>query len=367
MSDVFFADKREHFHFNVFNKLDILLEKINYKNIIKKNELVAIKIHFGEKGNTGYLNPLYAAHIVRKVKEIGAKPFLTDGSTIYKGTRTDAVSHIETAIKNGFNYATCEAPIIIADGLKGTNCVKINVNGEIVEVGAEVYNADALICLTHFKAHELAGIGGALKNIGMGLASKKGKLKMHTTVSPFVKEKYCIFCKVCFSACPANAISEKNKKAFINSNKCVGCGQCILSCAQKAITINWNIEPIKMMDLMITYVKGILSNKINKMFFINFIEKVSPECDCYGHSDIPIVPDVGVLASIDPVAIDKASADLVNLQEGNKNTSLKSNFKSGEDKFLALHPNCNWMFQIKKAEELGIGSSKYNLIKISEK
>lgn len=369
MVKVFLADKREHFNYNVFNKLEALLKSIEYQKIIKKNDIVAIKIHFGEKGNTGFLNPLYAAHIVKKVKELGAKPFLTDGSTIYKGSRVDAVAHIETAIKNGFGYSTIDAPIIIADGLKGTSCVKVEVNGEyckFIEVGSEFYFADALICMTHFKAHELSGIGGALKNIGMGLAAKSGKLKMHSTVLPFVKSEKCIFCKKCFSVCPVNAFIEKNKKSYIESKVCIGCGQCILNCPTEAIQINWNIEPDQMMKIMLEHAKGILLNKKEKSIFFNFIEKVAPECDCYGHSDTPIVQDVGIACSVDPIAIDKASVDLVNQQEGLKATALKNNFAPGEDKFLALHPKSNWKTQIDYGEQIGVGSSDYEIVRIKK-
>lgn len=367
MSNVYFINKREHYHYNVFDKIKKLLKKIKYSEIIKKNDIVAVKIHFGESGNTGHLNPLYAALIVDELKKIGAKPFLTDGSTLYKGSRGDAVSHLITAIKHGFDYSVIGAPIILADGLKGNSFVKVEITGshcKYVEVGAEFYYADSTICLSHVKGHELTGFGGALKNIGMGLASKAGKLKMHSDVKPFIKKKRCILCKKCFSECAVSAISEVEGKADINQEICTGCGTCITICPLKSIIINWDIMPAKMMEIMIEYVSGILKNKKGKSIFINFIEKVSPECDCLGHSDLPIVQDIGILCSTDPVSIDKASVDLVNNSEGLKNTALKSSFNPGEDKFLDLHPGAPWNIQIDYADKIGVGKKKYNLISI---
>lgn len=367
MSDVLFINKREHYNYNIFDKIRKLLKKIKLSNIVKKDDIVAVKVHFGEEGNTGFLSPLYAACVVQELKKIGAKPFLTDASTLYKGSRGDAVSHLTTAIRHGFDYSVVGAPIIIADGIKGNNFVEVFIDGAIcktVEVASEFYFADAAVCLSHVKGHELAGFGGALKNVGMGLASKAGKLKMHSDVKPFIKKKRCILCKKCFSECAVNAITEEDSKANISQDICVGCGSCIITCPLKSILVNWDIMPGKMMKIMIEYVKGILKNKRNKAIFLNFIEKVSPDCDCFGHSDLSIVQDAGILCSLDPVSVDAASVDIVNNSAGLRNTALKDSFEPGQDKFLDLHPGAPYNIQIDYADEIEIGQKEYNLITI---
>lgn len=366
-SKVYHSNHREHHHHNIYDKVKKLIKAVNLSDIIKKDDIVAIKIHFGEYGNTAYIRPPIVRIFVDAIIEAGGKPFLTDGSTLYKGSRCDAVSHLNTAVKNGFSYSVVNAPLMIADGLKGSSCIKVKIDGkyfEYVELGAETHHADALLILTHFKLHELAAIGGSIKNISMGLAAKSGKLAMHSSVSPEVNGNKCVKCLRCHQICAANAILKKDKSVAIDKNKCAGCAQCIMNCPVGAIDVVWNAASNITQEKMCEYAKGILQSKENKFCCFNFLNRITPECDCYGHSDASITQDIGILASQDIVAIDKASVDLLNAQEGLKNSALKSNFEPGEDKVKGVYPHLDWKPQIEYAEKIGLGNSNYQLVKV---
>ena len=367
MSKVFFTDLRTNPKRNLLNKLEDLLNRTKINEKINKNDIVAIKIHFGEQGNTSYLRPVFLRTIVEKVKNVGGKPFLTDTNTLYTGSRSDAISHITTAIHNGFDYAFVDCPIIIADGLRGASGEKIPINGEIlkeVSIAREIVEADAMIVVTHFKAHELSGFGGSIKNVGMGCATREGKLVQHSTVAPKINNNTCKGCKTCLAYCPAEAISMSSKKAFINPEKCIGCGECIIICAYNAIEIQWNQSPDVFQKKMVEYACGALKGKEKKTVYINFVMQVSPACDCYPNSDAPIVRDIGILASTDPVAIDAASCDLVNNEKSIPNTAIKKPLKKGDDKWRAIYPTIDWNIQLDHAEKSGLGERKYMLVKI---
>jgi len=367
MSNVYFTDLRTSPNRNLFQKLDDLLNRVKISTIIKKDSIIAIKLHFGERGNTAYIRPVFLRIVVNKVKAIGAKPFLTDTTTLYKGSRSDAVSHLTTAILNGFDYAIVDCPIIIADGLHGSHGSKVTINGDIlktVTIAKDIVDADCLIVVTHFKAHELSGFGGALKNVGMGCATKEGKLVQHSMVAPRVNEKNCKGCKLCTGYCPAGAISVTDKKAFINDKKCIGCGECIMICPSRAIEIQF-IQPQDVFQkTMVEHAFGALKGKEKKSLFINFLMQISPACDCYPHNDAPIVQDIGILASTDPVSIDAASCDLVNNEPSLTRTAIKKALKGGEDKWKALFPSIDWNIQLTHAEKLGMGERTYTIIKI---
>jgi len=366
-SKVYFADLKATTKRNLFNKLEDLLEKAEIKSRIKPNRPVAIKLHFGERGNTAFIRPLFLRVVVDKVKEYKGLPFLTDATTLYKGSRSEAVTHLTTAILNGFDYSAVGAPLIIADGIYGNTFVRVKINQQIykeVSIAAEIAHADSLISVAHYKCHELSGFGGALKNIGMGCAAKEGKLSLHSNLAPTVNLDLCIGCGDCVAWCPSAAISLENKKAALNSKRCIGCGECLTICQQEAIDIQWDKNMANFQKKMVEYAYGVLKGKNEKTIFINFITQVSPECDCYSFSDAPIVPDVGIVASTDPVAIDQASTDLVNEQPGNPLSKLKSGLKPGEDKLRALFPEVDWTIQLSYAQELGLGQREYELIKI---
>jgi hypothetical protein len=368
IADVFFMDLKTTSRENLPQKLSRLIKKAGIETILKEHDLTAVKIHFGEQGNTAYIRPIFIRKILQTIKKLKAAPFLTDANTLYVGTRSDSVSHIHTAIENGFSYSSMDnTPIIIADGLVGKSETKINIaqkNCKHVYIASEVVNANALVSVAHFKGHELSGFGGALKNIGMGCASRRGKLDMHSNVSPKIKRKTCIGCRECEKHCPGTAISLKEKKAYIDKDKCIGCGECIVRCPTQSININWNQTVPVFLEKMMEYNLGVLKDKKGKAFFINFITDISPKCDCLPYSESPIVNDVGVLASSDPVALDQACADLVNQQRGLPGTLLKTNLKPGEDKFKGLYPSVDWEHQLEYAQTIGIGTRAYNIVKL---
>lgn len=375
-SSVFFSDLKVESGKTLLDKLDILLDRANLRGKIKEKDLVAIKLHFGEKGNTAYVRPIFLRKVVDRVKQYKGKPFLTDTNTLYVGTRGEAVSHLATALENGFTESAVNAPILIADGLRGNSDVKVRIDKPIfktVSIAREIHMADGLIAVTHFKGHELSGFGGALKNLGMGCASREGKLSQHSNISPKVDEKTCKGCKACLSWCaqeailmraPQSGVETKRSIAFIDPKKCVGCGECILTCSSGAIQIQWNESVPIFQKKMVEYAYGVVQKKNGKTLYVNFLTQISPACDCYGYSDTPIVNDIGILSSEDPVAIDQASVDLVNGETGNRASKLQKNWKPGEDKFRAIYPEVDWNIQLAYAEEIGLGTRDYELVKI---
>ncbi len=367
MSNVFFADMRASHKENLFDKITKLLTRCDLAQRVQDGDLTAVKIHFGEKGNSAFIRPIFARRVVDELKKLGAKPFLTDSSTLYPGERKEAISALSCAIENGFAYAVVQAPLIISDGLRGVTETTVPVNGELLKevfIGTEIVEADALIALSHFKCHELTGFGGAIKNLGMGCASRKGKLVQHSTVAPVVAAKNCTGCGICRKACAHDAIQITNKVAAIDPVKCVGCSRCITVCPTKTINIQWNEAADLVMQKMAEYATGAVANKQGKTVYMNFITQVSPACDCYGHCDAPIVNDIGICASTDPVALDQACADLVNNARGNQDSALKSGHEPGGDKFRGCWPEIPWQVQLEHAEKVGLGSRQYELIKL---
>jgi uncharacterized Fe-S center protein len=367
MAPIYFADMRAGMKENLHKKLERLAEQAGLSDMINIGDLVAIKMHFGEKGGHAYIRPTFVRRLVDQVKAAGGKPFLTDSSTLYPGERKEAVSALTCAIENGFAYAVVNAPLIMSDGLRGHSAQRVAVKGELldeVDIGLEVLEADAMIVLTHFKCHELTGFGGAIKNLAMGCSSREGKLEQHSTVAPTVSDKKCTTCGVCLKACAHNAIELSSGKATIDATRCTGCGRCITSCEFQAILINWNEESPLVMKKMAEYSLGAISGKEKKTLYVNFITQVSPACDCYGHSDAPIVPDIGILAGTDPVALDQASADLVNQAHGLPDTAMQTGHDPGCDKFRGVYPNINWEVQLEHGEKVGLGKRQYELVRL---
>ncbi len=365
MSKVFFADLRAKHGNNLLDKLGRLYDRAGFREIFSPSELVAIKVHFGEKGNTSYIRPQFIRKVVDKVKEGQGKPFLTDANTLYSGARANAVDHLITAIENGFPFSVVNAPLIIADGLTGKDYEKVEVNlkhFKQVHIGSAIVHADSLIAISHFKGHEATGFGGVLKNVGMGSGSRSGKQQMHSGLLPRIVTEKCKSCRKCMIWCPVQAISM-NEHACIEYEKCYGCGECTVTCPHGAIKINWKTEPDDIQEKIVEYVYGVLKDKKDRAGFTTFIMGVTPECDCAAWSDAPIIGDVGILASRDPVALEQACVDLVNQQQGMVNSKLGDNAHQ-VDKFRALYPDIDWEVQLRYAEELGLGSRKYELITI---
>ncbi len=365
---VFFTNFRATIKENLPQKIKRFLNEAELFSTLQEGDLSALKIHFGEKGNLAFLNPLWVKAIIEEVKSKKIFPFLTDSNTLYAGSRKNSLLHLKTAIENGFAYSVmANTPIIIADGLRGENEVEVDIGSDIFKkfhIAGEIANADSLLVVSHFKGHELAGFGGAIKNLAMGCASRRGKLAQHSTVSPKIKRKDCKACLKCLKKCPADAIEIVDNKAKINKERCIGCAECIVVCPEGAIRIQWDKNIPDFLKGLVEYAKASLFNKKDKVFFVNFISNVSPLCDCLSFNDTPIVRDIGILASKNPVAIDKASIDLVNKESVLKDSVL---FKDGEDikdKFKTLHPKVDWQIHFDYAKEINFFSSEYELVHI---
>lgn len=367
-SKVFFTDfKTGSKKNNIPNKIKRLFDKVEAYKILEDNDMTAIKLHFGEKGMNTFLNPIFVRQIVDKVKEVGGQPFLTDTNTLYTGSRTNSISHIQTAIENGFAYPVVNAPIIIADGLYSKNSIGVNVNlkhFDEVKIAGEIYNANSMIVLSHVKGHELAGFGGTIKNLAMGCASAAGKQMQHSDAKPKVNQQKCVGCSACVQNCPVDAITLDQRKAEISPEICIGCGECVTVCPKRAIKVQWKTDRVVFLEKMAEFAYGAIKNKKNKVVYFNFVMNVTPLCDCVPWSDEPIINDVGILASYDPVAIDQASLDLIDAQIGHSNSNLKCNHGAGEDKFGGLPSGENGRTVLEYAESIGMGSREYELIEL---
>ncbi|WNY26729.1 DUF362 domain-containing protein [Methanolapillus ohkumae] len=363
-SKVYFMNFRAHkTSQSKVKKVEQIFKKAGFESLFSNRDLTAVKLHFGERGNDGYINPVYVRAVMDCIKNTGALPFATDTNTLYEGYRKNAVEHIETAILHGFNYSVLGTPVIIADGLKGDNEVLVDVNlnkFKTVKIARDIEEADAMVVLTHFKGHMLSGFGGALKNLAMGCASVAGKWEQHSSSRPEVDQEKCTKCGACIKACPAQSIVMEKDGARILRKTCLSCGHCMI-CPRDAVFFDWKDVP-DFVDRMIEYAYGAVKNKKGKVCYISFVMNVTPDCDCTPWSDSPIVPDIGILASTDPVALDQACLDLVNKCVGFSDSNLRKNHKAGEDKFKGVFENTDGARQLEYAEKLGMGTRKYELI-----
>lgn len=368
-SKVYFTDFRTHVGVSLTEKLQRLIKKAGITDIDMDGKFVAIKMHFGELGNLSYLRPNYAKAVADVVKECGGKPFLTDCNTLYPGSRKNALEHLDCANINGFNTITTGCQIIIGDGLRGTDDITVPVrNGEYCKeayIGRAVMDADIFISLTHFKGHESTGFGGAIKNIGMGCGSRAGKMQQHNSGKPIVHDDLCRGCRRCAKECGSDAITYENGKAVINQDICKGCGRCIGACAFDAIeNQNWDANEI-LGRKMAEYSQAVCDGR--PTFHISLVRDISPNCDCHGENDAPILPDVGIFASFDPVALDQACVDACLHATPMPNSQLSDNLADPHwhhhhDNFLDSNPNVRWKETLEHAEKIGLGTREYELI-----
>ena len=365
-SKVYFADLRARSaDENKGTKIQRLFDNV-CEDIFSEDDVVAVKVHFGERGNDSFVSPVLLRYIVDKVKENAGKVFLTDTNTLYYGSRHDSVDHLITAILNGFDYAVVGAPLIIADGLHGGNERPVEVNQkhfDVVKIAGDIYEASGMVVVSHFKGHGISGFGGALKNLAMGCSTISGKLEQHECAKPIIRGD-CDLCGVCVEECPVEALTLAEDGVKINYDKCIACMNCMDICPNEVYDLNWEEDVPIFIERMMEYSLGAIKGKEDKVAYFNFLTNITPDCDCVPWSDYPIVPDIGILASRDPVAIDAASYDLVNEQMGFKDSILEKNFEKGADKFRGVWSEVDSRYQLVYAEEIGLGSREYHLIKI---
>ncbi|MCX7995592.1 MAG: DUF362 domain-containing protein [candidate division WOR-3 bacterium] len=333
MSELYFLDFRKKQKENYLNMLEKLIEAAGGLGILKQKTPVAVKTHFGEDGNLNFVSPLYIRRIVNLIKKYGAQPFLIDTTTLYSGRRFRGDSHLELAKEHGFDFA----PVIIGDGIHGDEYFEIDGS----KIAIAFKNIDTMFCISHFKGHLVTGFGAALKNIGMGCASKGGKLHLHSRSRPYVDKEKCIFCLKCYNYCAYGAIAKEKSHVIINPDKCSGCAGCMSVCPERAIKFYWSAASDEVQKGIAQYTAHIVRNK--KIFYLNFLTNITPDCDCLHTSEPPICADIGILAGFDPVAIDQASYDMV---------------KKEIDR---LRPDIDSQVQLYYGEKFGAGERRYEI------
>jgi len=337
----------------VIKKIKALLGASAILNIVQKNYKTAVKIHFGEEGNTGFVRPEYARVICDAIADRKASGFLTDTNTLYRGQRMNSRDHVNTAHKHGFTKKITGVDVVIPDESVDSDKIDVKVDAKFIKTArlASIFiKADAIVAISHFKGHMMTGFGGALKNIGMGCATREGKLAQHCDVSPFIYEDRCKACGACVKICPVNAIRIENKRARIDKSKCIGCANCIAVCPAGAMFIDFGVGAA-VQDKMVEYAAAVIRKKPGRMAYLNFALRINKECDCWGMENPRIAPDVGIFASLDPVAIDKASLDMVKRS-------------CGKDIFKEHHPLQDANIQLNYAADLGLGSLNYELVEM---
>jgi uncharacterized Fe-S center protein len=328
-----------------------MLAKMPLLDEVRERDLVGIKLTFGEAGNTGHAPPPLIRQLVKAIRKRGGRPFVTETNTLYNGRRKNAVEHLKVAREHGFTHASLDAPIILGDGILGRENYDVAVAGKHVQMAhlaPSVRDMDFLVAVAHMTGHMVEGFGGALKNVGMGLASRAGKLDQHSAVSPFIDDELCILCHACFDVCPVDAISEEHGSALVDRTTCIGCADCIAVCPTNAMKIDWSREALQVQEATVEYALAVVRALSGRAAFVNLLNHISRDCDCMGPTKDILAPDLGIVASADPVAVDQASVDLVNRA-------------AGEDAFRRAWPRIDPLAQTRHAEALGLGSSDYAL------
>ena len=329
-------------------------ESQGFLDLIEARDMVAVKTHFGETKKSGYPRPVFLKTLGDMIKKKQALPFMTETATLYKGNRNNAVVHTEHAIKQGFDYDSTGMPIIMADGLYGDEEVDVKINGRIydsVKIAPLFVKSQSFVCISHFTGHLLAGFGAALKNLGMGCASRRGKMVQHSTAKPEISESMCTMCNQCVIWCPTEAITIKEKSAVIDHEICIGCGECVAVCRFDAVKYNWGATYEELQKKVVEHAMGVHKVTENKSIYITLLTRISKDCDCMTSYE-EICPDIGVLVSFDPVAIDAASIDLVEKHSGKKLSQMAYDIP--------------YMFQVDYAREMGFGAPDYELVEVKQ-
>lgn len=375
MSTVWFMDLRASRKATFAMRLGKLLKATGLKEHVRKGDLTAVKLHFGEAGTTAFVQPLQLRPIVDFLTQAGAKPFLTDSNTLYVGQRGESVSHAALAWSHGFGQAVAGAPVLIADGLKGEHETEVPFAGKHIRsafLAGVLAAADHAVIVSHFKGHELAGFGGALKNVAMGCASRKGKMHQHASIGPVVDVEKCAGCGQCVEVCApggltlvdAPAGSKAGQVVAFDQSRCAGCAACFLACKTGALTVDWRTNVAEFLERMMEYAAAWAKTRKRPPLYVNFVQRVTPDCDCAGYSDAPLCADLGVAASWDPVALDQACLDMVNAAPPAFPSRLPMDHRPGANKFAALHPHVPEGYGLNHAVTLGLGTREYVVKKV---
>ncbi len=339
---------------NRFEKMARLVAASGALSGVERESLVAIKTHVGEEKNDTYIEPGHIAAIASLCKQKGSHPFATDTTVLYRSKRDNGVKHTLLAHEHGFSIENMGCPFIVGDGLLGRQEESVEVNlkhYKEVMLSSFVFESDALLLVSHFTGHLAAGFGATIKNLGMGCASRKGKLVQHSGVAPFIKEKHCIGCSLCVKYCPEDAVVLQDKVAFIHAENCIGCGECLAVCRSNAVGFEWATESAELQQKIAEHAFGVCKAKRGKIGFVNVLCKITGSCDCMAVQQKTLVSDIGAMASLDPVALDRASYDLF----------LKHAGKRIED---FEHPQLDGELQLSYAESIGLGTQQYELIEV---
>jgi uncharacterized Fe-S center protein len=346
------ADGRED-PSSIARKVETLYLRLGIHERIERESFVALKIHFGEKGNTGYIKAPWLERLAYQLRQKTKRAFFTDTNTLYVGMRSNAIDYLALAADHGYSVERTGLPVFIADGLLGENDEEVRIGLERVKgakIGAGIVHADFLLCLSHLTGHIQTGLGAAIKNLGMGCAARAGKLEQHSDVHPQVKSKHCTNCGICLDYCPAGAIEQRDGSAFIVDDRCIGCGECLVVCKVGAIKMHWDEDSARLQEKMAEYAFAVWSKFPGKIGFLNFLIRMTKDCDCLSKDQPTIAGDVGIAASLDPVALDKASADLLIRAAG------KDVLREGYD--------LDWGLQLRHGAKIGLGSLDYELVEL---
>ena len=354
MNKVFFITaSRDESDASLADKAAKIFRHLAREWTIDKEHFVGLKIHFGEKGNIGYIKPPWLVRLIEDIKKKTSRVYITDTNALYVGSRSNATDHLKLAADHGFTMDTLQIPVIIADGLIGRDDDEVEVDLPHVKkakIASTFLNTDFLVCLTHFTGHIQTGFGASLKNLGMGCASRSGKLEQHSDVRPWINPKACKNCLTCIDYCPADAIEEEEKNVRIITEKCIGCGECLVVCNVGAVKMRWDNDAVRVQEKMAEYAYSLWKTLKGNVACLNFLVRVTKNCDCMAKDEPVIVEDIGILGSLDPVAIDKASVDLLNE-------------RSNRDLLREMH-KVDWAVQLEHAQQIGLGCMDYELIPI---
>ncbi len=367
-SPVFFATVGGHAKQGPLDKIRMLFEEAGFADVVSERDLVAVKCHFGEPGCTTFIPPVYIRKIVDEVQKRGGRAFLTDTGCLYFSRRYNARDHLVAAEEHGFGLTSTGAPVLIADGLRGTDVTPVEVNlkhFDTIDVASAIHDANSLVVVTHVTGHGLTGLGATIKNLGMGAAGRRMKLAVHSQVRPSVNPERCTLCEECLMNCPAGAISIENNVIVFDHDTCIGCGECVALCSERAIKVLWAGEAQEAQEKLAEISSGVLANKKDRVGFFSFLINVTPMCDCWNFSTAPSVADIGFLASKDPVAIDQVAADLVMKSRMMGGPEGQAPDATTQETFLGAHGTA-WNRQLSYAQEIGLGSREYDLIRVGD-